>query len=625
MKWLKYLYPLFLLLSFPLHAQANAAIAGTVTDSVTTLPLSGALVEAIRGNSVRYSTTTALNGTYTLSNIEPSNYTLVFSAAGYQTYSVGANPNNNQTLIVDASLVPIGGAIGGTVIDAISMLPIAGASIYIFHNGTLLDIQTTNGAGMYIASDLAPGNYVVLASASGFQAEEQGAAVIVAMTATADFALEPNPGSITGQVTDALTSNPIQDAQIGVYLDSTLIGFDNTDSNGNYTVSDLAPGYYAVVASSGNYSSQAIGASVASNAATLVNFALEQPPGSIAGTVLDANTTAPIPGAAITIFQDEVIILTLLTDPDGNYEAPGLTPGDYFVAVQADNYQSSGSPASVSSNSTTLVNFSLAANPGSLFGTITDAITTNPIPGARILLFSNSQLIAFAVSDGNGAYDIPDLAPGTYLVLVRAPGYRAAFSSEVVMAGAATMADFALNGNPGGVQGTILNVCDGSPVAGALVSVADGSNIVGFALTDENGNYTVDGLAPGNYTVAAAKQNFFANSDSAVVIANALTPVDLSLTPKALPPESISGEVIMNRFLTRTEEVHAITWTASPGFCVTGYEVYRNGLLIAFIPASDPLTYLDRNRRTSDVYTVKTLNTLGGVSAGISILLGRTE
>ena len=621
MKWLKYLYPLFLLLSFPLHAQANATITGTVTDSVTTLPISGALVEAIRGSTVRYSATTAMNGTYTLSNIEPSNYTLVFSAAGYQTYSVGANPNNNQTLVVDAALVPIGGAIAGTVIDAMSLMPIAGADVYIFQSGTLIDTQTTNGAGMYTAADLAPGDYIVLARASGYQGQAQGAAVIVAMTTTADFSLQPNPGSIGGQVTDASTSNPIEDAQIGVYLGSVQVGFANTDSSGNYNVPDLAPGDYVVVASSANYGPQAVGASVAANAATLLNFALEQQAGAIAGTVLDASTTDPIPGARVTIFQDQIAIMALLTDPDGNYQAPGLTPGDYFVAVQADNYQSSGSPAAVTSNNTTLVNFSLASNPGSLFGTITDAMTTNPIPGARILLFSNSQLIAFAVSDGNGAYEIPDLAAGTYLVLVRAPGYRAAFSSEVVMVGAATMADFALNGNPGGVEGTILNFCNGLPVAGALVIVTDGSDIVGFALTDENGNYTIDGLAPGNYTVAAAKQNFFANSEPAVVIANALTPVDLSLTPKALPPQSISGEVILNRFLTVTERVYAISWTASPGFCVTGYEVHRNGFLIAFVPASAPLTYLDRNRRSTDVYTIKTVNSLGGISAGISIQL----
>ena len=189
------------------------------------------------------------------------------------------------------------------------------------------------------------------------------------------------------------------------------------------------------------------------------------------------------------------------------------------------------------------------------------------------------------------------------------------------MAGAGTQADFLLNGNPGGVTGTILNVCNGFPVPGALVTVTDGSNIVGFILTDENGNYTVDGLAPGNYTVSAGKRNFYSNSDSAVVIANALTSVDMSVTPKALLPESISGEAIRNRFLTRTEIVHAISWSASPGFCVTGYEIYRNGFLITFVPSSNPLIYLDRNQRTVDVYTVKTVNSLGGISAGISITL----
>lgn len=595
--------------------QADARIIGTVTDFTTSLPISGALVEAIRGNTVRYSDTTGVNGTYTLSNIQPSNYTLVFSAPGYQTRAIGVNPRNNQTTVVDISLVPIGGAISGTVTNAITSTPIPGATVYIFQNSTLMATQITNGSGIYTVNNLAPGTYIVLVLATGFQGEVEAARVSVGMTTITDFALQPDPGTISGQVTDALTSAPIQDAQIEVFKDSILVGFANSDSNGNYTIPDLAPGNYIVVASSTNYNSQAVGAAVTSNNTTTLNFALTKPPGTIAGRVIDGNTSNPIPGATISIFQDEVFLMSTLTDINGFYEISELAPGDYTVVAQANNYQIAVDEASVSASNTTIVNFSLNPNPGSISGTISDGM--NGIAGAQILVFSGSQLITSGTSDMNGEYTIPNLAPGTYLVLVRATGFRAAFSSENVMSGVTTTANFTLSPNAVTVTGQITNLCDGSPIPGALVVVTDGSTVVGFTLTDTNGNYTIDGLAPGNYTVTAAKQNFFANSATASIPAT----VNLSLTPRALPPASIQGEVIKNRFLTQTDRIHSISWTASPGLCVTGYQIFRNGILIAFVPASAPLTYMDHNRKTEDVYTVKAINSLGEVSSAVSIVL----
>ncbi len=588
---------------------------------MTSLPISGALVNAIRGNTVRYSATTAANGTYTLSAINPGNYTLVFSASGYQTYAVGAKPENAQITIANASLVPNGGTISGIVTNSMTSMPIADASVYIFQNKTLIASQTTNGSGVYTVSNLSPGSYIVLATASGFQEQVEGALVSVGMTTTVDFALQLIFGTISGQVTDALTANPIADAQIQVLSDSILVGFSNSDSSGNYIISGLRPDNYSVIASSINYNSQFVGATVESNATTILNFALTQPPGTIAGNVIDANTSDPIAGAMVAVFQDQIFVLSDLTDEGGNYEIPELAPENYFVGALATQYQSSGRTASVEASTRTLVNFSLSLTPGSIAGTIIDAMSTDPIPGATILIFSGSQLITSSVSDANGMYNIADLAAGNYVVLVRAEGYRADFSLETVIDGMSTTADFALDQNPGSVDGQILNLCDGSPLLGALVVANDGSIVVGFSLTDTNGNYSIDGLAPGDYTIAARKQNFFDNSAPVTVISNVSTSLDLSLTPKALPPETIWGQVLRNRFLTQEDQIHSISWTASPGSCTTGYEVFRNGALIAFVPAFAPLTYLDHNRMSSDVYTVRTTNSFDGVSAAISITL----
>lgn len=84
----------------------TGTVVGTVTDSITHLPISGVLVEAVRGGQVRFSDTTAPDGTYPLTNVRPSNYTLVFSATGFQTQTVGVKVNNNQINTVDIELVP---------------------------------------------------------------------------------------------------------------------------------------------------------------------------------------------------------------------------------------------------------------------------------------------------------------------------------------------------------------------------------------------------------------------------------------------------------------------------------------------------------------------------------------
>lgn len=140
----------------PQYLSAAATIEGRVTDSVTGFPISGALVEAVKGGKVRYSDTTAPDGTYSLTGVEPSNYTLVVSASGYQDRSVGVKPKNNQTTIVNITLVPNGGEIRGTVTDAITALPISGATIGIFQGTDLIQTTTTNGVGFYSVPNLVP-------------------------------------------------------------------------------------------------------------------------------------------------------------------------------------------------------------------------------------------------------------------------------------------------------------------------------------------------------------------------------------------------------------------------------------------------------------------------------------
>ena len=128
---------------------------------------------------------------------------------------------------------------------------------------------------------------------------------------------------------------------------------------------------------------------------------------------------------------------------------------------------------------------------------------------------ASSSLTVSITTDSTGHYTLSGLASGNYKVGFRACGggnylpqfYNgksslAAADVVSVTAGDTTSGiDAALP--PGGqITGTATDAGRGTPVANECVSVYDsGGNQVGFALTSPSGQYTVSGLATGNYKV----------------------------------------------------------------------------------------------------------------------------
>ena len=86
----------------------------------------------------------------------------------------------------------------------------------------------------------------------------------------------------------------------------------------------------------------------------------------------------------------------------------------------------------------------LAQSPtGRLHGQITDP-TGAVIPGASITVKNSSGLVVSATSDGVGAYDVKNLAPGKYTVSVTAKGFAPAAQEVEIAAGQEKKADIAL-------------------------------------------------------------------------------------------------------------------------------------------------------------------------------------
>lgn len=67
-------------------------------------------------------------------------------------------------------------------------------------------------------------------------------------------------------------------------------------------------------------------------------------------------------------------------------------------------------------------------------GVITDKVTNLPVSGARVEAYNSSnQLVGYSVTDSSGYYEVKDLLPGTYYLVVSRAGYAPYTISGVVV------------------------------------------------------------------------------------------------------------------------------------------------------------------------------------------------
>ena len=152
--------------------------------------------------------------------------------------------------------------------------------------------------------------------------------------------------SLEGQVTDADTGVPLIGATVNVYSrgapqDSTLTvapwgiyEFDRTLAPGTYQVIALCPGYAP---------SSKIGVAISADATTYVNFFLIPASNFIGhsqltGHVTDAATGAPLVGATILAFRQNVPASMTETDASGSFVMTDLKADSYSVDALSSGY-----------------------------------------------------------------------------------------------------------------------------------------------------------------------------------------------------------------------------------------------------------------------------------------------
>ncbi|MGL5245820.1 MAG: carboxypeptidase regulatory-like domain-containing protein, partial [Sarcina sp.] len=206
---------------------------------------------------------TDANGNYSMNSIPISNiYNIIATAQGKLisqstpfTLSLGQTTTVNFTLQNDpnASLGAISGALKN-----LNSSSIAGAIVLLYNmvNGSrnLMTITYTDTAGIFVFSELEPGNYSITINALGYMQTETNASVQNGKIFTLSKILSQNPqapdGIVSGIITDS-TNNAVSGADVILYSISTdnsltPVAFTTTNTSGIYTFINVSAGNYLV-------------------------------------------------------------------------------------------------------------------------------------------------------------------------------------------------------------------------------------------------------------------------------------------------------------------------------------------------------------------------------------------
>lgn len=306
--------PIFLLALLLTACSSNdVALQGRVVDAYTNEPVEGALLRI----GSRSGITTDANGTYT-TNAWNAEETLTAEAAGYEALTINLaeraelaeSQEQSSSVSLDVTLRP--NTLQGTVTDAFTGEPLADALVQVSET-----ISTTTGTdGTYRLEGL-PEAFQVMVTAPDYAPQRED------LSRETTYTTQLRPDVLRGVVTNTFTNEPVPDVTVRAG-DATAI----TDAEGRYELRGIPEnaqisfeldGYAAVTMAQPNTLNQ--------------DVALR--PNVIAGTVVDAETGAPLPEVQLVAMPapGQSAVSRVRTDAEGKYRLRDVPEGSTIMAL----------------------------------------------------------------------------------------------------------------------------------------------------------------------------------------------------------------------------------------------------------------------------------------------------
>jgi len=421
----------------------------------------------------------------------------------------------------------------------------------------------TDAEGRFFLKGVRAGGANVVAKAEGFADAEPLAVDVPAEGVAENVGLTlKEAGGITGVVLRASDRTPVEGARVrdgkpdpgfGEFFASAFApGSQETPLDGTFTLAGLAPGTHSVSVSHAEFPTVTVDEILVPAGPPVGPIEiLVDAGGGVFGTVFGADGR-PEPGAVVAVMAGLMNVKrTAIADDAGAYEIRGLAPGGYSLLktkMSTENpFEGMRTVAvTIVAGEMTRVDLGDALGGCRVFGTVTDAGA--PVDGANVTTFLRAAASADSSSaaspddggvaggmqfrttrtDKAGAYEIANLPPGEYRFQIQPGGDagRPFVVDAFVPSEPEARIDFTVP--RGGFAGRVFDADTGQPIVGVSVTAAlsesarrgDFSDFagrdLGSAVTDRDGKFEFDRLAPGVYRAEAGGAGGFPGADSDV-------------------------------------------------------------------------------------------------------------
>jgi hypothetical protein len=454
-------------------------------------------------------------------------WALVFSA-GFRSALAGQKPKKavNSAWVTGAKPDPSVsiGSISTKIVAASDGRPLARMiiSAELVDKSRPATAASSDEDGVVTLSGLTTGIYKLTVSGDGYvdQTVSQTVRVVPSdepIILEQDIEMVGNPASIKG-LTSGGDPAPISTVEARLLINevpSSEVITATSDATGLFAIENLpSPGRYRLTFTAVGFEQIQLFQEVAAGeTVTMPTVKLQAGPGSVTGIVVDQNGI-PLGGAAITATAGSDVIATVTPTSGaevGKFVLSELrTPATYLVQISLEGYGTQTQTIKVGPGESVVLATSIVMSKGT--GVVRGAVTDesgNALGGVSVTA-SNGAIVGQTISvDSGGFYSLSGLvAPGNYILTFSKEGYipevvGVALSSSL---GAST-SNVVLQRSNNAITGTIVN-SSGTAISGATIIATSGLTSLSTLSTDPNGDFRLEGLTNGWWTVTISATGF---------------------------------------------------------------------------------------------------------------------
>ncbi len=388
-----------------------STIKGSVTiEGASTYEGVTLLLKSTEDETLQYDTSTDTKGAFVLSKVNPGQYTLIASKAGYVSKTITnivVGPSEVSTLDDIALEIGVRSVTGKVKLELASDYSLVLVTATNLNDTTIVYSAVTNSAGEYTLAGMQPGEYSIVISYSGYRTETLATVNVITSTVTNITLTEMNinRGTITGvaKLEERSSSSGIK---VELLRGSTVYEETSTDESGNYTFYVPQGNYTGVRYTSTDFASVSVSKDIAlfaDNYISMGDTTLKATHNSVYGTV-DVLTTE-VESAVTISFDGVTTIEKVVTEADGSFRFDHVPVGNYVLRFQRQDCSDITIPVEVkASDGINLGKIEITPNTATIKGKV-NLENGISLSGVKVSVALGTKVLE-TLTDDSGRYEI---------------------------------------------------------------------------------------------------------------------------------------------------------------------------------------------------------------------------